>query len=539
MNILLVDDDPYVIEALQRNIDWISLKIQGVYSAQSVSQAKEIIRDVPIQLVLCDIEMPRENGFVLLTWIREQEYIMQVILLTSYAEFEYATQAIRLSCLAYALKPLNYEELEEHIRNAMAAQEKALETVNFKKYYSYWTTSEKMRKEEFFRSLCLKNESYTGEQTELLIREMGLGYGSGQQFVPVVFEYFVTEKENDTYKKGMFEWNRKNLISTTFSTVHVHTEAIIPVKEEEFLAVLLLNQGDMPEIGDNADRYRKRLKKRLGIDCCITIGEPFEVMKTQAYVTELLKACERHVISENQVIYYDGGEEEELSYVPPDFSLWEDFLFHNQEEAVIKAADEYLDKLAADNKLDKCILDRFILDFIQMVGACMNRKNIRFQDMESSFFTVERMNNSLKSLPHAKICIYEMLHIVAPVLKKGNEAVSMAQRVKEYIDQNLDKDITRESLAEMVFLNQDYLARIFKKEIGDSIGNYLIRKRIAAAKEYLERTNEQVNAIAVKVGYDNFSYFSKVFKTSEGVTPKEYRRLYQISTGKNVNGFQS
>lgn len=526
MNILLVDDDPYVLEALQHNIDWISLNIEGVYSAHSVSQAKEIIKDVPIQLVLSDIEMPRENGFVLLKWIREQEYIMQVILLTSYAEFEYATQAIKLSCFAYALKPLNYEELEEHIRNAMAAQKKALEAINYKKYYAYWFNSEKRRKEEFFRELFLKEEVRSEDQMELLIREMGLCYRENHRFVPIVFEYFVTEKENENYKKGMFEWNRKNLISTTFSTVHVHTEAIIPIKEEEFLAVLFVNEGDFEDIKEGADHYRKRLKKRLLIDCCITIGQPWRLMEAGKYVKGLLRFCDRHVISQNQVIIYDGGEEEEKTYVPPDFSLWEDFLLQNQEDAVITAANEYLDQLVAEDRLDKGVLDRFILDFIQMLGAVMNRKNIRFQDREDSFFTVERMNHSLKALPHAKVCIFEILHMMAPMLKGENENISMAQRVKEYIDQNLEKDITRESLAEMVFLNQDYLARIFKKEIGDSIGNYLIRKRIEVAKEYLEKTNEQVNTIAVKVGYDNFSYFSKVFKNSEGVTPKEYRRLY-------------
>lgn len=105
--------------------------------------------------------------------------------------------------------------------------------------------------------------------------------------------------------------------------------------------------------------------------------------------------------------------------------------------------------------------------------------------------------------------------------KKGSQ--SIVKKIKEYIDCNLDKDITRESLAKSVFLNPDYLSRIFKKEIGESIGNYIISKRMETAKEYLEKTNEPVNAVAVKVGYDNFSYFSKVFKNYVGTTPKEYK----------------
>ena len=73
-------------------------------------------------------------------------------------------------------------------------------------------------------------------------------------------------------------------------------------------------------------------------------------------------------------------------------------------------------------------------------------------------------------------------------------------------------------------LNSDYLARLFKKETGQSLGAYLQDRRIHEAKKLLVQTNIQVNEIAQRVGYDNFSYFSHTFREKTGVTPNEYRK---------------
>ena len=57
MNLLLVDDDAYVTEAIQANVDWKNLRVEEIFVAHSVSQAKRIITERSIQLVICDIEM--------------------------------------------------------------------------------------------------------------------------------------------------------------------------------------------------------------------------------------------------------------------------------------------------------------------------------------------------------------------------------------------------------------------------------------------------------------------------------------------------
>jgi len=75
-------------------------------------------------------------------------------------------------------------------------------------------------------------------------------------------------------------------------------------------------------------------------------------------------------------------------------------------------------------------------------------------------------------------------------------------------------------------LNTDYLSRIFKKEKGISISNYIIQKRVEEAKKLLTQSTLPINTVSLYVGYSNFSYFTKMFKDNTGYAPLEYRRSF-------------
>ena len=111
MNILIVDDDSYVLEMIRKKLDWERMGITEIFSATSANQAKEIITGQTIDILLSDIEMPGESGLELLEWVRRQNIDLEAMFLTSYAEFEYAKKAIELKSLEYYLKPVDEEAL--------------------------------------------------------------------------------------------------------------------------------------------------------------------------------------------------------------------------------------------------------------------------------------------------------------------------------------------------------------------------------------------------------------------------------------------
>jgi two-component system response regulator YesN len=95
--------------------------------------------------------------------------------------------------------------------------------------------------------------------------------------------------------------------------------------------------------------------------------------------------------------------------------------------------------------------------------------------------------------------------------------------VLRYIRENYSQPITLDDAARSVFLSPFYLSHSFKDELGITFIEYLTRVRMEGAKKLLSDKSLSMQAIAEAVGYDDASYFSKVFKKNEGVTPNKYR----------------
>lgn len=118
MNILLVDDQSAIVENLKNGIHWTELGFSDVYTACSAKEAKLILVNNYVDVLLTDIEMPEENGMELLRWVKERYPEIIGIFLTSHADFAYAKEAISLGGFDYILQPARYADVEKVLREA-------------------------------------------------------------------------------------------------------------------------------------------------------------------------------------------------------------------------------------------------------------------------------------------------------------------------------------------------------------------------------------------------------------------------------------
>lgn len=100
------------------------------------------------------------------------------------------------------------------------------------------------------------------------------------------------------------------------------------------------------------------------------------------------------------------------------------------------------------------------------------------------------------------------------------------QHIKNYLDDHYLEKITLESVAAHFFVDKHYLARRFKEQYGTTVTSYLHRARITRAKWMLRFTDKSVERIGLECGIGELSYFSRVFKKLEGVSPTEFRSLW-------------
>lgn len=111
MNLLLVNDEVLTAETMKVDIPWEKYGIDKVFTAYSANNGRKCIEKNHIDIMLCDIEMPGENGISLLRWVRENEKEIECIFLTCHAAFEYAQEAICLGCQDYLLIPTKYDKI--------------------------------------------------------------------------------------------------------------------------------------------------------------------------------------------------------------------------------------------------------------------------------------------------------------------------------------------------------------------------------------------------------------------------------------------
>lgn len=133
----------------------------------------------------------------------------------------------------------------------------------------------------------------------------------------------------------------------------------------------------------------------------------------------------------------------------------------------------------------------------------------------------ERLEEILSGI-QKKILIKEKTRMDLPeAIEDQNQIV---ERVKKLILENLSADLQRDELATMVHVSPGYLGRIFKKETGVSLTDYITKKRVAMAKQLLTKTSLSITDISNRVGINYASYFTKLFKEQIGMTPQEYRQ---------------
>ena len=113
------------------------------------------------------------------------------------------------------------------------------------------------------------------------------------------------------------------------------------------------------------------------------------------------------------------------------------------------------------------------------------------------------------------------------VLFQNRSIKSEITEVLEYMSNHLEEDISLKSAAAHVNLSESYLSHLFKRETDKSFSDYLQKKRIELAKTLLAKTEKSVADIASQCGYEEYSYFCRVFKKSTGQTPNEYRRKHK------------
>ena len=109
---------------------------------------------------------------------------------------------------------------------------------------------------------------------------------------------------------------------------------------------------------------------------------------------------------------------------------------------------------------------------------------------------------------------------------KNEVMVQKLYGVKDYLNQNYQKKLFLDEIADSFYISKYHLCREFKKVFGSTIMDHLMMKRVTKAKELLRFSRMSIENVALESGFADSSYFNKVFQKVEGMTGSEYRRMW-------------
>ena len=184
----------------------------------------------------------------------------------------------------------------------------------------------------------------------------------------------------------------------------------------------------------------------------------------------------------------------------------------------------------------KGILDKELNNYIEDKSSIFVEKDINVYIMENTNELYKLKEQSLK-FRKIKNTIYDEVKAKKYFLKVSDEKkvcddesnintnpnLTVIKLAKQYIINNFNKNISLKEVADEVFLSQNYLSELFKKEVGEGFYDFLTEYRIKIAKELLIATNLKVYEIARKVGYNDAITFGRAFKKVTGYTPNSFR----------------
>lgn len=524
MNVLLVDDDRFVIEALKRGIDWISLGITGVFTAFDITGARRVIRNEQIDLLLSDIDMPHGSGLELLAGLREEGNDIPAVFLTNYADFSYAQKALELKSFHYFLKPIDYAELTEIIRKALS--ESALNYTNTRNALSgLWRS--------YVADRSMSCSDFCSEASRLY---PVLSQYSGYACVLLNAYPYSIDGNNELQKERTdpAELGKKlqELMCAIYGAAYTELNVFMPFDAENYRYLTLI-----PLLGEHDGSQDERIARdtleaiaiinnRFGLSCSFYIREPVSIKDIPDSFTGLHEFNLKYPGNLNRVVMVSVSFDMP-DHIPPVFD--KELAIHSLNsgdfEHFKQICMDHLNNAVTRKSVTGALITDFHLELNQIIYSFLMDKGI----MASKLFQNETFHFLSKNLHistyYMELYIIYTVNILHRYLDDNDSGDNVSAMLLKYVDDHFCDDLSREVLSDMFFFDPDYITKIFKKETGMSFKNYVIDKRLTLACKLLTETSEPVHEISLHVGYDNYSYFTRLFKKTYGLTPAEFRTV--------------
>lgn len=522
ISILIVDDDIATVEVIKDSLDWESIGISNVFTAYNVSGAKKIIKKNKIDIIISDIEMPQESGLDFLKWVRAKEYDCEFLLLTCHENFSYATNAIHYDAAAYLTKPFDLEIMKLNLQKIL---KKLMEKRSLQKNSEYGKWMKKNIRHmrlDFWKQL-LDGDFQSKAQISKEISERRLEISVDETYCLIYIKLTNIEEDIERYGKSVYEFTIENSISEII-TERKKNDSVVKFHADNSLNFIVISHDmEKKELKSRCEKLINTYKEQFSsiITCCISDTDKL----TELYHSkQKLEKLFYYNINFNNRVFFDHEivipEADQIQIL--DMEKIASFIEEKNKTLILNYLKQTFHKLTILKRMHLYSLYLIKQEITQVVFADLMKKGIQATKLFHDEFSIELSNRALEGTTDMIRWVNYLLEKTFSYEEEIEKSETIIDKINQYIHDNYAEDIDRNKIASEFFLTPDYMGKLYKKRTGIAIKAYINEYRIEKAKELLRTSDKNISEIAAAVGFDNFSYFSTLFKKITGVSPKDY-----------------
>ena len=200
MNLLIVDDEYLVVEEVVTVTDWGMLGITEIYSATNAVSAVRILNEKKIDIMICDIEMPQTDGLELSKKAKENFPDLEIVMLTSHAEFIYVRTALRYGCYDYLLKPVMEDDIIKVMKNLVTKIERERHQAQLQEEGIVWNQLKPVWKEKYWEEMLRGLRDDPNRECEEY-EEKQWKEEQDRRLIPILFYQYANDKAEEDIKQ--------------------------------------------------------------------------------------------------------------------------------------------------------------------------------------------------------------------------------------------------------------------------------------------------------------------------------------------------
>lgn len=534
LKLMIVDDEIYVIRAMRKSVDFAGLGFDEVHHALGANEAKGVMEAHSVDLIICDIEMPGVSGLALIEWVNEHYPQTRTIFLTAHAEFAYAQKAVQLGSFEYLLKPVKTEELVsaiERVREQIWEDRKATGIMEAgHRYRNLWERQRSVVVERYWQNLLAGKIVPTEEN----LRSVNLDIGLEAVILPILISIEMWHKEFSLRDEDTLEYALRNAASELI--LGGHAGDIIKDDNGILFAFIYGHPDKAFDSGAVAEACRAFADACSRYFYCTVscyIGHAATFHKLTEIVHRLIEQEQENLSHPRSVQQLNEPVSQSDSKRHPHAIPWSDWvvLFETgKKPELLKRLDQLftdMQEAQADTESASALYHALVY----MIYHVAHKNGLSVKEW-SGLRDRSGELAAIRSISQLKVWSERLLDTAFRYLDmQRNESTLLIGRTKQFIKDHL-KDVTREKAADYVHLNSAYLSRVFKRETGQSLIDFIINAKMDRAKILLTETQLKVVDICEEIGYENYSHFGQAFKKKVGISPMEFRKRFQSPNAK-------